>query len=239
MKVYICDDSIDELRKYADKIQTICDQNGIKLELALYESGRRMLFDMDDEEEPDLIYLDIYLPGENGIDIAEALREKRYQNEIVFLTMSEDFMLSGFDVEALHYIVKHKTAENKFEEIFLRAYEKSSERKQEVVSFSCAGDTCTVPVNDIKYFEVQRRVISVHYDDKEFEFYSTLEKVENMLCRKGFIRVHRSYIVSLKYIVHQTYEELTLEDGTKIPVGRAYLKQFRGIWQEYQCRKTA
>lgn len=238
MKVYICDDNVDDLHKYADKIQMICNNNGIQLELALYESGRRILFDIEDEE-PDLIYLDIHLSGENGIDVADALRKKGYRNEIIFLTISEDFMLNGFDVEAFHYIVKHKTSEDKFEEIFLRAYEKSSDRKQEVVSFSCAGDTCTVPVNEIKYFEVRRRVISVHYDEGEFEFYSTLEKIENMLCRKGFIRIHRSFIVSLRYIVHQSYDELTLEDGAKVPIGRAYLKRFRGIWQEYQCQKTA
>lgn len=242
MKVYICDDNREELRKYEKEIRTICEKHSIQLELALYDSAKKLLFDIEDEgRKPDVIYLDIHLDDINGVEVAQTLRRQEFQNEIIFLTASEQqkHILQGYDVEAMHYVIKNKTPKEKFEWIFLWAFEKTSKRKQEVINFSCAGDSCTVPVDEIKYFEVKRKVITVYYRDESFEFYSTMDKIENMLCQKGFIRVHRSYIVSLQYVVRGAYDELTLEDGTKIPLGRAYQKLFRETWKEYQMKQTA
>lgn len=242
MKVYICDDKRDDLKKYEKQIRDICGKHGIQLELMLYESGKKMLFDIEDDvRQPDVIYLDIHLEGEDGTEVAEALRRKQFKNEIIFLTASEkaNHILYGYDVEAMHYVIKNKTPKEKFEQIFLWAFEKVSNRKREVINFSCAGESCTVPVDESKYFEVKRKVITVYYREDSFEFYSTMDKIENMLCRKGFIRVHRSYIVSLQYVVRAAYDELVLEDGTKLPMGRNYQKLFREIWNEYQIKKTA
>lgn len=88
--------------------------------------------------------------------------------------------------------------------------------------FTGIGEYRNIAINDIKYFEVRGKIITVYYGSKSFEFISTIGKLENLLFTKGFIRVHRSFLVALQYIKTFAYDGLTLMDHKEIPVGRKY-----------------
>ena len=95
------------------------------------------------------------------------------------------------------------------------------------MSLSCAGETRNIPLTDILYFEVIRRIITVHYGSEAFEFYSTMGKLENMLSQKGFVRIHRAFIVGHRHVASIKNNEVVMRDGTRLPVGRTYLKKLR------------
>ena len=84
-----------------------------------------------------------------------------------------------------------------------------------------------VAIDRIRYFEVRNRIVTVYYqkdDGKagEFEFYSSLSKIEEYLYGKMFVRIHSSYLVGERFILSKSKKEIVLTSGEVLPVGRAY-----------------
>ncbi len=230
MRVVICDDEREQLVKYKNLLQSIAANHDIPVSIVTYSSGDELLFKLEDPgSEPDLIFMDIMMPGTNGVDTATKIRQRGLLSEIIFLTVRKEFALDAFDVDAMHYIVKEETSTEKFERIFLKAYGKIRDKNSEMMSFTCAGENRVIPVSDILYFEVKNYVITVHYVKGEFEFYSTLGKIENTLLGHGFRRVHRSFLVNEKAIRAITRNEITMSDGETMPVGRSYWKDLQKL----------
>lgn len=227
MRIAICDDDKARITALAQTLKATASQNEIPVVVDCYSSGRALLFQIEDAaRRPDVVYLDISMPGENGVEVARTIRRMGYEMEIIFQTVSENHMLDGFDVNAFHYIVKGKTPPEKVSEIFCRVAKRISDKKEEYITFSCAGESVTVPVHSIVWFSVDKQIVTVHYREggaqKEFQFYTTLKKIENILCGKGFVRIHNSHIVAQNRVERVRKNEVMLLDGTRLPVGRAY-----------------
>ena len=171
--------------------------------------------------DADLIYLG-FGPECDGIELAACLRRYESRADIVFFTRNRDRVFEAFDVSALHYLVDGQTSVSKFDEVFRRAKLRSAQRTQASIVLTCAGEQRKLPVSQIYYFEVINRIVTVHYAGGSFEFYSTLSKIEDSLAAKGFVRIHRAYLVSQRFIVGVSRSEVTLTDGTKLPIGGRY-----------------
>ncbi|MEA5004752.1 MAG: LytTR family DNA-binding domain-containing protein [Christensenella sp.] len=205
MQILICDDDTLYMAQCQSQLQKLAVKHKVETEVQLTGSGRQLLFLSDNKlAKLDLIYLDHHMPGMSGMETARELRERGIWADIVFYTIDESQVLNAFDVEALHFIVKNKTSDEKFEQIFLKAVERSRRRNIEVISLSCVGDHKNIPIRDIMYFEVMNRIVTVHFNEGNkrtlFEFYSPLSKIEEFLFGKGFLRIHNSYLVAEKYV---------------------------------------
>jgi len=226
MKIAICDDKFTEIKKYEEFFRKIAKEHKLLFDIIYYESGQQMLFDFESnlKQFADIIFLDIHMPGFSGIEAALELRQYAYSGEIIFLTASKNHMLDAFDVEALHYIIKNETPYHKVEEIFLRAVKKASEKKQKNILFTAGGEYRNIATNSIRYFDIYKKIVTVHYDDQQtFEFYCpSLEKVEKQLDGLGFIRIHRGYLVSLSRIILCSHDMVQLDNQEKLPIGRKY-----------------
>jgi DNA-binding LytR/AlgR family response regulator len=192
---------------------------------------------MVDFEDPkfhnnvDMLFLDIFMPGSNGIEVAREARQLGYTGTIIFLTVSEENYRDAFDVGAFHYITKGESVQ-RFEEIFLKAVDTTKQASQKEVVLSGWGEIKKLPVRSIVYFEVINKVITVCYDDQKFEFQGSLQSLENQLANSGFLRIHRNYLVSLTYVRSIAYEEVTLINGKKLPVGRKYYGKMKEAVQK-------
>jgi len=228
MRVLICDDDQDSIDLCQGQLIKLADQHKISIEIQTVTSGNELLFYIDSKySKVDLIYLDIHMPDMNGITIAKKIRARGFHMDIVFYTEDAESAADAFDVEALNYIIKKKTSKEKFEQVFLKACERSKQRNSEYIMLSCAGEHLQVAIDEIRFFEVRNRVVTVYYQNNDekgghFEFYSSLAKLEEFLYGKGFIRIHSSYLVNEKYILHANRKEVILTSGETLPVGRAY-----------------
>ena len=229
MRIIICDDNPNDIKEYSEIINNvIVDAQEEDMELIAYESVSQLLFDMEDKLNLiDIMILDINMPGTNGMEFAKSIRENSYKGEIIFLTWSKDHMPGAFDVRAFNYIVKGETDVKRVEKIILGSIDVAKEKTKEYMLFTGIGEYRNIPVLSIKYFEVNGKIITVHYSNRSFEFVSTIGKLENLLFSKGFIRVHRSFMVAISAIKNFTYTELTLVDGVVIPVGRTYYNKLK------------
>jgi len=229
LKIAICDDNPNALIKYSEQLNMIAEKSAIDIHISTYSSGKEILFDWEDEKrKADVLYLDINMDEINGIETAIRLRKMECNCEIIFLTASQSHMLEAFDVGAFHYVIKDYISESKFQEIFLRVAEKLEQKKKEYITFSCAGENRNIWIDTIRYFKVDVRVITVYFGNNEsFEFYSTIGKVENALCARGFVRIYRSVLINIAYVKSAVPTEVVMMDGTRLPVGRSYWKELK------------
>lgn len=232
MNVIICDDNEHHIAECRERLMRLSRKHGIPVEVSTFQSGKQMVFEVDPNDGPqrvDVIYLDNNMPDCGGMEVAASLRDAGYRADIVFYTVDQRPVLQAFDVDALHYWVKGISSEDQFERIFLKAASRAEKRNREVLLLSCAGEHRQIPVSEISYFETRQRVIIVHYNGDSFEFYSTLAKIEEALYGKGFVRLHKSYVVAKQMIVQLNANSVVLRDGSIIPVGRTYEKNLKNI----------
>lgn len=223
MLITICDDNKDERDLYYNKILKILNNESIVAEIQTYSDGKQLLFEFDKGGTvPDIIYLDVLMPNINGIDVANQLRSAGFEGEIIFLTNSDEYWKNAFDVHAYHYIVKNDCSEEYFVSIFKNAINSVLDKNEDYILFNSCGETLSIKIKDIYYFEVTGRIVVVVYSGGRFEFYSTLSKLEEQLSSRNFIRIHKSFLVSKNYIIKTYYDSVILKDNTKLPVGRTY-----------------
>lgn len=227
MHILICDDDIAYTEQCKNNVMALSQKHNVEITVETAVSGKQLLFFLETKyAKVDLIYLDQNMPDLNGMETAAALRQKNVTADIVFYTVDPSKAIDAFDVMAFHYIVKGQTTDEKFEEIFVRAVQRCSQRNVEVVSLYCAGERRNIRVPDILFFEVQNRIVTVHYmeSDREqsFEFYSSLSKIEETMYGSGFVRIHNAYLVADKFINKKTSTQVFMNNGSTLPVGRSY-----------------
>lgn len=238
LKIAICDDSQKTVETYSKLISHCANANQLDIELSCFYSGESLLFHlMEAPEQIDIIYLDILMGKTDGMETARRLRENHCNAQIIFLTSCEDYVYDAFDVNAIQYMLKDETTAEKFERIFLRAVQLASQKEEEV--FVCKFDTekYIVPIRQISHFEIWKRIVTVHYGANQIaKFYSSMEQLEKQFQNKGFVRVHRAYMVQLSHIYKFDRQKLILKSGSAIPIGITYQQELKRIFSDYISR---
>jgi DNA-binding LytR/AlgR family response regulator len=173
----------------------------------------------------DLLFLDIEMPGMTGIELTKKLGNKK--SLIIFTTAKTDYAVEAFELNVVDYIVKPVSMGR-----FLQAVEKAKEafdsNKQEVkiegkefVFVKDNGILKKLNVEDILYLEAMGDYVKVHTAQKFHVLHSTLKSIEEKLPANKFLRIHRSYIVSLQKIDFIQDGMITIGKAT-IPVAETY-----------------
>ena len=234
IRVILCDDNRNILDLYSSLLSETARAAKVDIKVICMESGEQLLFSLSDEPNSvDIIYLDILMARMNGIEVARKLREIGCLAEIIFLTSSSEYVFQGFDSNPFYYIVKDDMPAKKFRDIFLRAIASVRKRADRFISVTFGGNTTKLPLDRIQYFEVQNRLVTVHTTDTDLSYYSTLEEIEKQLEGKGFTRIHRSYLVNCYYIQRLSRTQVTLTQGTMLPVSTKYAAAVQQAFSDY------
>ncbi len=233
-QVILCDDNPQVLTFYERLLQDAANANNIEIKLTCFESGEQLLFNLSDQPNcADIIYLDILMGQTNGIEVAHKLREIGCIATVIFLTTSNEYVFEAFDSNRFYYIVKDEMTPKKFKEIFLKATTAVDMKKTNYIVISVGGSNIKVLLDKIKYFDVQNRLVTVHTVNENIEYYSTLEELEKLLKGRGFIRIHRSYLVNCYYIQKFSRTQITLSDGMVLPVSTKYSDNVKSAFSDY------
>lgn len=169
------------------------------------------------------------MPGLNGVELAKRIRQKNKALQIVFITGYTDYIAEGYDVSALHYLVKPVSREKLFT-VLDRAAERlhSAER---TLLLELPGETVRVPLHEIDYLEVRQNYVTVHAGET-YTVKKTLGAMERALDDR-FFRAERSFILNLSRVRRVTKKEVLLASGACIPLPRgAYEPLNRAIIQK-------
>ncbi len=237
MKIAICDDEKGVRELLKRKVRTICPD----AEITLYQTGEELL---DAGDQIDILFLDIQMPGKDGMETARKFREKYQKTILIFVTALEEYVFDAFDVKAFHYLVK-PFSDEKFYTVLQRAvgqyreqslsgrqYPKEEERSMII---KAGGVSSRVFIKDIIYAEVFNRKIVLHTTKGEIEYYGKLSSLEEQL-GQDFFRPHRSYLIHFKYVVKYDASRIVMEEGTVLMAKPRY-SDFVKQYLRYNQRK--
>lgn len=235
LHICLCDDDKQALDHYADILGKAAEKHALAISLACFESAEALLFHLSDTPyATDILFLDIFMGKTSGMEAAKKLRSYGCTAEIIFLTSSEDYVYEAFDVQPLQYLLKEGLTPARFEEAFLRAADLSLKKQNDMFYCEFQNSQTLVPFKDIAYFEIWKRVVTVHLAGGEHaKFYGSLEQLHSRLPEGDFIRVHRSYLVHMPYIQKFQRQSLILKTGAVLPIGVTYIKQVRQAFSDY------
>lgn len=238
LKIALCDDHRETVKKYATLLTKCAEKHGVEIEISCFYSGEALLFHFSDGPGCwDIIYLDILMEKTDGMETARKLRRLGCRAQIVFLTSCEDYVYEAFDVEAIQYLLKEDISEERFEKVFLRAAALATKKEEELFVCEFDGVKKTVPVGDISHFEIWRRVVTVYYGSgQSAKFYASMDQLERQFSDRDFARAHRSYLVHLPFIAQFETQRLLLKTGEIIPVGVTYMKSLKKAFSDYMLR---
>lgn len=186
--------------------------------ISLFRSAEAFLYDYAENKNYDILLLDIEMERISGVELARYIRAQNREIQIVFVTGYRDYILEGYEVEALHYLIKPVSA-CKLSDVLDRAVLKLR-RNEHALLFNIEGESVRIPLYEIRYIEVCRNYTTVHANG-EYTVKSTLKEMEAEL-DESFFRTGRSFIVNLRVIRKMTRQDVILTDGTRIPLSRGY-----------------
>lgn len=222
MKIGIVEDEEVWREKIRVSVEKYCRDKNISARIMAYESGRDFLENAD----ADLLFLDIELAeGEDGLRIAEELRDSGSQCRICFLTSHAEMARYGYRVNAFRYIDKRYLEEM---DEALDAFFKTRIQERVIYCKDIVGIQCRINLRDLLLVETNgRKLRYLMLDGSEHICEGRISEAAQSLSPFGFSYVQRSYIVNLKYIESASSREITLCNGLKIAIGRAHNREFK------------
>lgn len=236
MQVGICDDQEETRELMAGKVKMACPEASI----ILYKSGQEVL---DALMLPDILLLDIQMPGIDGLQTARELRRISSKVIIIFVTVTGDYVFQSFDVGAFHYLLK-PFDDLKFNEILQNAVKQYREqempvtgikRKRSPLIITTKGRHIPVSFEDIVYAEVFDRKILLHTMESDIEYYGKMKDLEKM-AGDSFYRPHRAYLINFDYISKYNSSIIYLKRGQALMAKQKY-KDFVKCYLRYNHRK--
>ena len=215
-KIAICDDSQADRDYVASLVRRWASEGDRTAHIEAFSSAEGFLFHYAEESDFDILLLDIEMGGMDGVTMAKRLRQSNDTVQIIFITGYSDYIAEGYEVAALHYLMKPVSGEKLFA-VLNRALEKRK-REERCLNLELGGEMVRIPFYDIRYLDVRQNYVTIH-GKAEYTVKRSLNEFEKELDDR-FFRAGRSLIINLKYIRRVTKTEVSLSDGTLLPLPR-------------------
>ncbi|HPF56385.1 MAG TPA: LytTR family DNA-binding domain-containing protein [Clostridiales bacterium] len=217
MRIAICDDNPVQAGNLQKIVSGWIDQRGLRACVSKYPSAEAFLFEYAENMSVDILLLDILLSGMNGVELARRVRESDAHPQIVFISAYSDFVADGYDVDALHYLMKPIEPE-KLCEVLDKAV-KSLSKAEPSVMLETEEGIVRLLEKDIIYAEAFSHIVCVKCICGDLTVKTPISELETQL-GESFVRCHRSYLVGLRHIRQITRTDVILDDGGKLPLSR-------------------
>ena len=216
LNIAICDDDSAVSEYLEHEVSAWADRAGNAWKISSFPSAEAFLFDYSENKAVDVLLLDIEMPGMNGMELARHLRDAKAALQIIFITGYSDYISEGYDVSALHYLMK-PVSRDKLWSVLDRAAA-LLERSEKRIVLEGSGTSSLVPISEIRYIEVIGNYVTV-YADRQYTVKATLASIESQL-DEAFFRAGRSYIINLDRVRRAAKKEVTLTTGELVPLAR-------------------
>ncbi len=223
LKIAVCDDEIKLAEMVKEKIIQLRENSMVDL----FTSGEELLSSSLDYE---IIFLDIEMPKQDGMQVAKGLWERGYEGQVVFLTSHSEYMQEAFKVKAYRYLFK-PINDNQMREVLASVETELAENR---VMITVNKDRVeSIRMKDIIYLEAARNKTFLVLVNGELECNRPMKEVFELIGSSEFVQIHKSYIVSLQYIKKIGQKSLQLEGVVptlplsrrkRVEVGEKYLQ---------------
>jgi len=239
MKIAICDDE----PQMVVQIEKLVKQNMPDASILKYEDGSVSL-DHLKEESPDVILLDIDMPKVTGMDVAAYVKEQQINTLIVFVTAHDELVFDSFQYHPFAFVRKN------FLEAELsvvlgdckRSVEQNEDKTKKRFTFRSGGDEISLLQSTILYFEASGNYLNLKVLPKGasgeaqtiiYKIRATMGTIQETMEKEGFIRIHKGFLVNREYVKVIRTEELVLDTGEILPLGKMYAADAKAAILKY------
>lgn len=218
MRIAICDDEAVQVQLIRHYIGRWAEARQQQVECFGFSGAEEYL--MHSEEHAfDMLFLDIQMGSISGVELARSLRRHDENVAIVFVTGLREHVFTGYEVQALHYLVKPMREEDCHRCLDL-VWDRMQNAREKVLVFSLEGELMRIPFNSIICAEAQGHYLRLVTTGGEYNRKMSLGELEQELAEGSFCRCHRSYLVNLRHVKRLTPEDAILDDDSRVPISR-------------------
>lgn len=238
-RIAICDDELSQITIVEDYLTRFSIKTDTEFHIERFSSGNELLKKYYNEKSPfDLVFMDMEMPGRNGIETAEEIRKIPDRNVIIaFITSYPEYMQDSFDVQVSQYLTKpisYELFEQKLEKML--AY--IGELETNITVISQKNGEIILHLDDIVCIESEKRtgvVITTNKD--EITIKGKLAYFEKELADKYFISIHRTCLANMKYIRKFNADSLEFSTGKTVSVSRRRLSEIKEAFSKYMVMR--
>lgn len=226
LAIGICDDEETVLRILQNLVEQAVRRMGLECEILAFSSGEALL---SQAEKLEIVFLDIDMPGMDGIETGMKLRQRNPKCTIIIATGIEERYKEAFHVQAIRFVTKPFICSEIEEAIDACLKQRIGLGTVEIYKNRNLYQVCQ---RDIVYVVSYGSYVELMVDGKRFRKEVSMEEMEKMLDERIFFRVHRKYLVNLFWV--ETYRnDVILLDKQEIPVARRKKKEFERAYVEF------
>ena len=207
------------------------------IEYEIFSSGDDLIHYMEVENATFNIYfMDIEMPGRNGIETSAYIRSVDKNALIIFITDHKEYVYDVFDVLPFRFLIKPVT-QTSLNAVLKKAIEQIRTAKQ-VFFFKQNKNRLQVSFDEILYFEANRRKVKLVTAEKEYEFYGKISELWEQLDANIFLQIHNSYVVNMEQIRQLSDSTVILKNEISLPISRHYrnhVRQRHLQYMEWRC----
>lgn len=222
LKIAILDDSQEAIDELSNYLSTFEKEKKIELKISTFTNGFNFLDSI--KEGYNIAFLDIDMPGINGLDVARKLRAFDKNIIIVFATNMASCAINGYEVEATDFLVKPIRKEQ-IAFCMSKCLSKIIEAPYKKLTIKTKEGYVSIKDTDIVYVEVNLHSLIYHTKSGVLEAYGSLKELESNLDENKFVRCNSCYLVNLDFVQKIDGDECVLLDES-LPISRSKKKNF-------------
>ena len=232
MRIALCDDSSADRALIRNILESYAGTRDYEFLYDEYDTGHEIVSRLNDGEYQDIILLDINMDDMDGLETARRIKQILPEIPIILVTAFMSYALDGYKVKANRFLVKDDltiTLPDCMDDMI----EELSEKQREL-TFDFIEGMRRLRLDDITYIESLGHTAIYHCMGNTYRQNRSLGDIENALYPYDFIRVHKSYIVNLRYIAKISNYSLTMQDGTIVSVPRSHYSEVKSAYATYR-----
>ena len=222
MKICIVDDMAEAIVEIKSRLISEFTKRKIKFFTIDTYLNPLDLLEKNNSAKYDVIFMDVDMPEIRGDDAARVIRSISSRQEIIFVSSYDEYAYDVFDIKPIGFIRK-----NKIDEDFSRTIDnllKTVYNKNEMISIKTQNEVEYIELYSIIYIESAGHMLYIWYDKKngaeKLVVRDTLSRYEEILCSKGFIKIHKAYIVNYRYVTGFAVDDIKLKYGLSAPISK-------------------
>ena len=234
IRVALCDDDLsvlDGIDALINQYREKCDQD---IDYTAFHSSLELLSEIEKGMCFDVLFLDVIMPGQNGINTAKEIRQYDNVVKIIFLTSSSEYAIQSYTVGAYFYQIK-PICEESFFRLMDSVISECKKEQQNSLILNCKSGITKIDLDKLEYCEVSGRILLLHMDNGTvLESAGSMDKLCDQLTQYGnFLRPHRSFLVNMEYIQSISYKAIKMESLAKIPIPHGKCSEIKNSYLEY------
>jgi DNA-binding LytR/AlgR family response regulator len=234
IKIAFCDDEMEVLHQMNELLDRYQVERNEDITYAAFQSPFELLTEIEKGIRPDILFLDVVMPGQNGMDVAKEIRQYDTNMKIIFLTSSPEFAVESYTVGAYFYQLKPIWEESFFRLMDSVLSECEKKKKNSLILRSKDGIT-RIDLQQLEYCEVLGRKLLFHLENGAvLESAGSLDDLAGQLMQySNFFRPHRSFLVNMEYIQNISSRSIKMVNDAEIPIPHGKCSEIKNTYMEY------